>query len=254
MTALVPITDMRQMAEAVCKSNLFGIKTPDQALALMLIAQAEGLHPAVAARDYHIIQGRPALKADAMLARFQAAGGKVEWPVYTDLKVTGRFSHPQGGSMDVTWTLEQARQIGLTSKENWRNYPRAMLRSRVISEGIRTVYPGVISGTYTPDEIENIPEEKTKTIDVGASQDALDVPAEPVAEGIPLRLPSGKPHSFHTSTEDWVDAYKALLSRIRTSTKLEPATREEMVTALKEMNDEVMGTLSETDLENALYG
>ena len=35
-------------------------------------------------------------KADAILARFQAAGGKVEWKTYTDDEVTGVFSHPQG--------------------------------------------------------------------------------------------------------------------------------------------------------------
>ena len=61
---LYSMPDMERMASAIVKSNLFGIKTVDQGLTLMLIAQAEGLHPAAAARDYHIIQGRPALKAD----------------------------------------------------------------------------------------------------------------------------------------------------------------------------------------------
>ncbi len=85
MSNLVPFNEIESMAIAVSKSGLFGMKTPDQAIALMLLCQAEGLHPAIAARDYHIIQGRPALKADAMLARFQQAGGKVEWKVYTDM-------------------------------------------------------------------------------------------------------------------------------------------------------------------------
>ena len=79
MTALVPVDQIERMAISVAKSGLFGVKNPDQAMALMLIAQAEGLHPAIAARDYHIINGRPALRADAMLARFQNAGGRVEW-------------------------------------------------------------------------------------------------------------------------------------------------------------------------------
>ena len=140
--ALIPVADVERMAVAVAKSGLFGIKTAEQGVALMLIAQAEGLHPAIAARDYHVIQGRPALKTDAMMARFQQAGGKVEWKVYTDAEVTGVFSHPQGGSLTVTWTLEQAKRIGLAGKDNWKNYPRAMLRARCISEGIRSVYPG----------------------------------------------------------------------------------------------------------------
>jgi len=104
-TNIVPVADIERMAGAVARSGLFGVKTQEQAMALMLIAQAEGMHPAIAARDYHIIQGRPALKADAMLARFQQAGGKVEWREYTDTKVIGVFSHPSGGSVSVEWSI-----------------------------------------------------------------------------------------------------------------------------------------------------
>ena len=76
---LVPYQDMERMAAVIAQSGLFGVKNQTQALALMLLAQAEGMHPATAARDYHVIQGKPSLKADTMLARFQAAGGKVDW-------------------------------------------------------------------------------------------------------------------------------------------------------------------------------
>lgn len=153
--SLIPVEQIERMAMAFAKSGLFGIKTVEQGVALMLIAQAEGLHPAVAARDYHIIQGRPALKSDAMLARFQAAGGRVVWNAYTDTEVSGTFSHPAGGSATVAWTIAQAKTAGLTGKDVWKQYPRAMLRARVISEGIRTVYPGVSVGVYTPEEIED---------------------------------------------------------------------------------------------------
>lgn len=155
MTALVPVDQIERMALAVAKSGLFGVKTPDQAMALMLIAQAEGLHPAIAARDYHIIQGRPSLKADAMLARFQAAGGKVEWGEYTDTCVVGTFSHPKGGAVTIEWTIEMGRKAGLTKNPTWNQYPRQMLRSRCISEGIRTVFPGVVVGTYSEEEAED---------------------------------------------------------------------------------------------------
>jgi hypothetical protein len=164
MNELISVTDIQVMAAAVAKSGLFGIKTPDQALALMLVAQAEGMHPATAARDYHVIQGRPALKADAMLARFQNAGGRVQWGEYTDKKVVGTFSHPAGGSVEISWTLEQAKAIGLTGKDNWKHYPRAMLRARVISEGIRTVYPGIVVGVYTPEEVQDFEQPKEKVI------------------------------------------------------------------------------------------
>ena len=63
---LIPVESVWKMAQSVAASNLFGMKDPNQAMALMLVAQAEGMHPAIAATHYHIINGRPALKADAM--------------------------------------------------------------------------------------------------------------------------------------------------------------------------------------------
>ena len=138
------------MAHNISKSGFFGLKTPEQAAALMLVAQADGLHPAKAATHYHIIQGRPALSADAMLARFQSAGGRVNWDVYGDAEVTGTFTHPQGGSVKISWTLARAKKAGVGNLEK---FPAAMLRARCISEGVRTVFPGVIVGMYTPEEI-----------------------------------------------------------------------------------------------------
>lgn len=34
-------------------------------------------------------------------------------------------------------------------------FPRQMLRARVISEGVRTVFPGCTSGMYVPEELDN---------------------------------------------------------------------------------------------------
>lgn len=181
MTALVPVDQIERMAVSVARSGLFGVKTPDQAMALMLIAQAEGLHPAIAARDYHVINGRPALRADAMLARFQAAGGKVEWGEYTDTKVVGKFSHPSGGSVEIAWTTKMAESAGLTRNPTWKSYPRQMLRSRCISEGIRTVFPGVVVGTYTPEEVGDMePREPVRMRDMGTVDEvAPPLPPEP---------------------------------------------------------------------------
>lgn len=158
MSNLIPVDQIQTMAMSIAKSGLFGVKTPDQAMALMLIAQAEGMHPAIAARDFHIINGRPALKADAMLARFQTAGGKVKWGKYTDEAVSATISHPQGGEVEVEWTYKMAERAGLTKNPTWKQYPRQMLRARVISEGIRTVFPGVAVGVYTPEEVEEVEE------------------------------------------------------------------------------------------------
>lgn len=162
----VPFEHQQILAASIAKSGLFGIKTTDQALVLMALCESEGLHPIRAAQDYHIIQGRPALRTDAMLARFQAAGGKVQWHDYTDDVVSATFGHPAGGSLRVEWTIERARTAGLAGKETWKQYPRAMLRARVISEGIRTVYPGVLSGMYTPEEIRDMAPHPAETVEV----------------------------------------------------------------------------------------
>ena len=107
----------------------------------------------VAARDYHIIEGKPSLKADAMLARFQQSGGKVGWVTMTDDAVVGVFSHPQGGEVTIDWTMARAKTAQLGGKGNWLKYPRQMLRARVISEGIRATYPACCVGVYTPEEV-----------------------------------------------------------------------------------------------------
>ena len=151
----VTFEQIERMASAVAKSGLFGVKTADQALALMLVAQAEGRSPAVAAQEYHIIQGRPALKADTLLARYQQAGGTVKFEELSEKRCAATFSHPASGSFTIDWTVEMAQRAGLAGKDNWKAYPRAMLRARVISEGVRTSFPGVAIGVYTPEELQD---------------------------------------------------------------------------------------------------
>jgi hypothetical protein len=148
------VNDLERMALAIAHSKLFGIQTPDQALALCLVAQAEGRHPASAAQDYHIIQGRPSKKSDAMLRDFLSSGGKVEWHALTDTEAHATFSHPAGGTVRIEWDMDRAKKAKLAT-EMWTKYPRQMLRSRVVSEGVRTVYPMATSGMYVPEEVQD---------------------------------------------------------------------------------------------------
>ena len=245
MSNIVPYADIEKMATAVAASKLFGVKNPQEAIALMLVAQAEGMHPATAARDYHVIQGRPALKADAMLARFQQAGGSVQWKVYTDEQVTGVFSHPQGGSLELTWTIQQAKSIGIAGKDNWRNYPRAMLRARCISEGIRSVYPGCVVGVYTPEEVEDF---KPTVKDMGHAE-VIDrntgevlPPIEVKPSGIYLYLPGKtEPFNSYDTPEEWTHGYANLVQRI-TMSKLSEAEKQDKLKALAESNKQVSDT------------
>lgn len=190
---LIPFDQIQAMATVVAKAGSFGFKTQEQAAALMLVAQADGLHPAKAATHYHIINGRPSLTADAMLARFQQAGGRVNWDAYSDESVTGTFSHAQGGSVTITWTIARAKKAGVGNLEK---FPAAMLRARCISEGVRTVYPGVIVGMYTPEEVATF-EPITSKIEPEPIQIQAEVQLSPVE-----RLLAGK-------TDDQRDAVTA---------------------------------------------
>ena len=248
MSNIVPLADIQQMAEVASKSRMFGFKNPEEAMAIMLLCQAENLHPAIAMRDFHIIQGRPALKADAMLARFQQAGGSVQWKDYTDEKVTGIFSHPSGGSLEVSWSLAQAKSIGIANKDNWKNYPRAMLRARCVSEGIRSVFPGCVVGIYTPEEVQDFEPSKEKFM--GTVERVQDVPPVEVVEdgAFKLYVPNlDEPHSSYHSVEDWIAAYGNMVSRIMSSTKISDADKEKKVESLKVANELVVDGFTTVD-------
>jgi hypothetical protein len=247
------------MAVAVVKSGLFGMKTVEQATALMLIAQAEGYHPALAARDYHIIQGRPTLKAETMMARFQQQGGKVEWKTLTDTEVTAVFSHPSGGSASITWTFEQAKKAGLTNKDNWKNYPRAMLRARVVSEGIRTVYPGVVLGVYTPEEVQDIPNHSgPKDMGTAVVLDPIEEEEE-VKPDYPfsLLLTDGTVYQGYTDFGGYLEGIRTMVEKITKSAKFTPEEKQQKITSLLTANAkqiEALPTLYKIQLKGALIG
>ena len=259
MSNIVPFVEMQQMAKAIADSRLFGLTDVNQVLALGMVAQAEGHAFATAARDYHVIQGRPALKADAMMARFQAAGGKVNWEVYTDERVTGNFSHPNGGTLSVTWTIEQARSIGLVKPgSGWQKFPRAMLRSRCISEGIRSVYPGSVTGFYSPEEVQDF--EPVKTKDLGrfdatplkpleklpeiVSEDVLEA-SEPIGT-IALMVPDmEEAYLFAIDQDQWIEHFASLCQKIGKSKKLDGGARKEKCKALARANQGYIDTMSD---------
>lgn len=149
------VNDLRTMANTMAASNFWGFKRPEEAMALMLVAQAEGKHPATIAQEYDVIQGRPAIKSSAALARFQHAGGTIRWIVSTPSRAEAEFSHPQGGTLVIAWDMERARTAGLAGKDNWKKFPDQMLRARVVSEGVRAVFPGCLNGLYLDDEVRD---------------------------------------------------------------------------------------------------
>ena len=200
MSNIVPYDQLTSMAQAFAKSQLFGAKTPEQALALLLLAQGEGLHPAIAMRDFDIIQGRPAKKAEAMLRSFLQNGGRVEWHQLDDECADATFSHPQGGTARITWDMKRAKQAGVGNKDMYNKYPRQMLRSRVVSEGCRTVFPASTSGLYVPEEVIQFRGEKDITPTAGVMS------ALPIKEQEQVMAVASEVRSLLANDQTW-DAY-----------------------------------------------
>ena len=150
------MSDMERVALAIAKGGLFGSTDPNAVLTLCMLAQAEGQHPAVVFRDYHIISGKPSKKAEAMQRDFLAAGGKIEWHTLTDDECEATFSHPLGGTATISWDKARVAQAQLGGNAMHKKYPRQMLRSRVISEGVRTVFPSATSGLYETGEVQDM--------------------------------------------------------------------------------------------------
>ena len=175
-TELATFDQLERMAAVLGEQKLFGM-TAKELLPLMLIARAEGKDPTTAAMEYDIIQGKPALRSRAALARFQASGGSIAWGERTPEVCEATFSHPLGGVLTVAWTFERAKKAGLAGKDNWVKYPEAMLSARVIAEGVRAVYPGCLSGMYTDDERRDFPEIPERNV-TGTAEPEAEAEAE----------------------------------------------------------------------------
>ena len=235
------------MAESIVKSKFYGFTDINQVMAVMIVAQAENKHPGTVVQEYDIIQGRPALKSQAILARFQQAGGKVEYITYTDDKVEMTFSHPAGGSLTLAWTMKQAASIGLASKDNWKKYPRAMLKARVVSEGVRAVYPACILGHYAVEEVMDFDSKPIKHTQVEIVQDLTD-PDDDVREAWVLFIPDGnggrKFWKDFATQEEFKTAYQELVDRYENSKKPEDEKKQKL-SELWLVNEDLLTRISE---------
>lgn len=176
LPAVIPMNDLDRMATAFAASGLFGAKTKEQALSLMLVAQAEGLHPAAAARDYDIIQGKGAKKAEAMMRDFLRAGGTVKWNALDDTQADATFSHGQGGTVRIKWDMDRVKKAKIANPAMYEKYPRQMLRSRCVSEGVRTVCPLATGGMYTPEDIQSIDPADAAAVEGQVTAKTIEMP------------------------------------------------------------------------------
>lgn len=147
-----------ELAENFIESGFLptSITKPAQALAIMLTGRELGLAPMLALRSLHVIEGKPGMSAELILARFRQAGGKYRWVEKTDQCATIQAVAP-GNPIEwvetFSFSIEEAERAGVTDKKNWKRYPAAMLRARAASLMVRAIAPEVSAGLYDPDEL-----------------------------------------------------------------------------------------------------
>jgi hypothetical protein len=133
---------------------------PAAIAAAILYGDEVGLGPMQSLAKVAVIDGRPALYAEAQRALVFQAGHELWITEATNTRAswTGRRRDAEETS-SVTWTMDDAKRAGLAGKRNWRLYPRAMLINRASAELCRALFPDAIGGLAAIEELEDVAEE-----------------------------------------------------------------------------------------------
>lgn len=128
---------------------------PVEATAAILAGSEVGLQPMAALKSFDVIQGTAAPRAITLRAIVQSYGHEMVLLESTNTRC--RMKGLRRGSSEwqtVTWTIDRAKDLGLTGKDNWRKQPAAMLMARATSELARLIAADAILGIgYTSEEV-----------------------------------------------------------------------------------------------------
>ena len=143
--------------------------------AIVLMGRELGMGTMAACRKLQVIKGTVTERADSQLARFKSCGGRAQFKELTEAKAVLWLRHPNGDEHLETFTLEDAKRAGLASNDNYSKHPKAMLRSRAITAGLKSLgWEGAV-GIYDPDEVADIP----ATPEPVVVRPKFDTPPEP---------------------------------------------------------------------------
>lgn len=160
---------MMKQAEIIAKSGLVpkAVATPERVLVIMMTGRELGMPPMTALRCIDVINGAPAVKPQGMMALIERSGQVEDFRVEDDgetctvtMKRKGRTEHGETFSMadaqrmmTTEWEGGQSKRIPLADKYNWKQMPAIMRKWRAIAACARVVFPDVILGLYTTEEL-----------------------------------------------------------------------------------------------------
>lgn len=216
MTVYERIENPLAFIEAMAESNAAMIPGCDlragRALSMMLLRR--GMDAMDFIQRYHFIQGRPTMRADAMLAEFRLnKGGKHRILQRTPDVAEAEFTDKDGNSyvFRLTWgeVMQErypwAKGCGPGTpktdptfenlKDNWATPQgrKQMMWARLCSDSIRAICPEINAGIYTPEEAmdfeENQPPKEQPTKITASEVVAAAAAAPPVAADPPGPAP-----------------------------------------------------------------
>jgi hypothetical protein len=136
-------------------------------------AQALELPRITVLTDMHVIEGKPSASANLISTLVRRAGHRLR--VYGSLEegMTAeivRVDDPDF-TFRATWTMADAQRAQVTHKDNWKHYPKAMLKARAITEVAREACSEVLHGVvYTPEELGEVVDEQGQLVEAPAPQ------------------------------------------------------------------------------------
>lgn len=152
---------------------------PAAILACIVSGHEMGIGPMQALKHVAIVDGKPSPSAELLCALVRKEGHSITAVELTDTKavVKGKRAN-NDDEHTVTWTMDDAKRAGLANKNNWKNYPRAMLWARAVSELCRILFPDCTGGaTHTPEELGADVDESGQPIEVASLVEAKEHPA-----------------------------------------------------------------------------
>lgn len=153
-----PLEAAKVIGDNFARSQMMGVNSPGDGMVLALTCMSEGITPLAFIRKYHLVEGRPSMRADAMGAEFRKAGGKIKWLNIGDDGKEARAEFTfEGETTEIAYTAADGKKAAGDKFEkkgsNWQRDLGAMLRARLITKAVRMLAPEIVAGVYDPDEI-----------------------------------------------------------------------------------------------------
>jgi hypothetical protein len=184
------VTEAIQFSEMLANSNMVPkqyMGKPQDIMVCIQWGMEMGLAPMQALQNIAVINGKPSVYGDAMMALVQASpvceGVEESIEDETTANPVAVCVARRKGRAPVTvrFSVEDAKRAGLWGKQGpWSAYPKRMLQMRARGFALRDAYPDVLKGLISTEEAQDYPEETKrppKDITPRNPLDALQAPA-----------------------------------------------------------------------------